>query len=578
VRIVRSLKSYRNSIFDCIHSALKGLHTTAHGQRQSRATLGRNARHEVENPSGVPHRYPTLCNPFRVGDVKCNYVPGWRYAAGRLRLPWAMVWNAFGVNGRTVAILFAVALTFCFGICLPARAEVIIIEREDPSLLTIYVMTVTPAPEPKPALKYHFLVPPVDRIHANAATLYYKAETHAEEGTAFRRFMEMQNNDEKYEMLYSGPLNKLPQKEVEEYVGWFAQSFLPSVREAGKCDYCNWMDDIRGHGISTLLPQAQASRSDCQLLSLIARLQIAQGKFDDAIETLSAGYAWSRNLGHSPTLVQCLIGMAFQGLLNQQTCTLIGQENSPNLYWALTDLAAEPIDLREALSYEQKIWEFSVHSVEDLDRRVLTAEEANKLAEEITHIATPNLATTLLWAVQLEPQARKYLLEHGYTAEKLDVMPVLQLALLYRWKQFGVVRDDCFKFLLLPDGQSFDSAARSDQAVRAAYARGEGTPFTNLLPAIHAASYARLRTMRHVNLLRTVEALRMYAAERGRWPEKLDDIKAVPVPNDPYTEKPFEYSLKDGVAILHTTTDGLGSSTASGPQRFELTLKKSETK
>ena len=56
--------------------------------------------------------------------------------------------------------------------------------------------------------------------------------------------------------------------------------------------------------------------------------------------------------------------------------------------------------------------------------------------------------------------------------------------------------------------------------------------------------------------------------------------KTVPVPNDPYTEKPFEYSVKDGVAILRPVPDGPGGtySAGSGPQRFELTLKKSETK
>ena len=107
MRLVQSLKSYRNSIFDCIHSALKGLHDKAQGQRQSRATLGRNARHGVENPNGVPYRYRILCNPFRVEGVHCNQAPGWRYAAGRLPLPWAMVWNTFGVNGRTIAILLA---------------------------------------------------------------------------------------------------------------------------------------------------------------------------------------------------------------------------------------------------------------------------------------------------------------------------------------------------------------------------------------------------------------------------------------------------------------------------------------
>ena len=50
--------------------------------------------------------------------------------------------------------------------------------------------------------------------------------------------------------------------------------------------------------------------------------------------------------------------------------------------------AVEPIDLHEALSYESKIWEFSLHGVEDLDRRILTPEEVNKMAEEIPHIVS----------------------------------------------------------------------------------------------------------------------------------------------------------------------------------------------
>ena len=68
-------------------------------------------------------------------------------------------------------------------------------------------------------------------------------------------------------------------------------------------------------------------------------------------------------------------------------------------------------------------------------------------------------------------------------------------------------------------------------------------------------------SMRQINLLRTVEALRMYAAEHGRWPEKLDEIKAVPVPNDPFTEKPFEYAVKDGVALLRPTPDARAENT-----------------
>ena len=120
----------------------------------------------------------------------------------------------------------------------------------------------------------------------------------------------------------------------------------------------------------------------CWALALPAHLQIAQGKTDDAIETLRAGYCWSRNWGHAQSIIQCFIGCATP--LDSRSANLHAHrpgESSPNLYWAFTDLALEPIDFHEALSYESKIWEFSLHGVEDLDRHILTVEEVNKLAE-----------------------------------------------------------------------------------------------------------------------------------------------------------------------------------------------------
>src|SRR3954469_8073292 len=71
----------------------------------------------------------------------------------------------------------ALALAFYLS---PSRtdAQVQIIDSEADSTTaqpTIYKMTVSPAAEPRPALKYHFLVPPVDKTPGNAATFYYKA-------------------------------------------------------------------------------------------------------------------------------------------------------------------------------------------------------------------------------------------------------------------------------------------------------------------------------------------------------------------------------------------------------------------
>ncbi len=64
--------------------------------------------------------------------------------------------------------------------------------------------------------------------------------------------------------------------------------------------------------------------------------------------------------------------------------------------------------------------------------------------------------------------------------------------------------------------------------------------------------------------LRSVEAIRLHAASQGQaLPRALDEIKLVPVPDDPTTGKPFEYK-PDGRFFLFAgaTPDGMGSGVA----------------
>jgi hypothetical protein len=74
---------------------------------------------------------------------------------------------------------------------------------------------------------------------------------------------------------------------------------------------------------------------------------------------------------------------------------------------------------------------------------------------------------------------------------------------------------------------------------------------------------AQARRERELFALRVVEALRIYAAaHEGRLPDKLDDVKEVPLPNDPGTGKPFEYSREGETATLI-------SMVPNDPQKYE---------
>jgi hypothetical protein len=464
-----------------------------------------------------------------------------------------------------VALLLHVA-------ALRALAQVTVVEGED-GKPTVYKMTVSPAAEARPPLKYHFLVPPVDKTPGNAALFYYKAMDI--EG---QDWIMQVGNDDKLDEWLATPLDQM--SKLPDTTRQFDRDTLESLQAASHCNTCDWGDNIRERGVATLLPQAQKMRNLASVLVIRARHQIAEGKMDEAIETFRFGYTLARNMSQGCTLVQDLIGIAIQNVLDDQLRTLIAVENSPNLYWALTERAASPIDLRQAFSFETKLWNFTIHELADLDRRVLSPQEALGLAQRIAQVSDASLQTApalLIWVVQLEPEARKYLLANSLSAAQLEPMPVLQIVLLYRWKQYETVRDDCFKWLLLPDSEIRTEFQRSDRVAREAAQSGAGRPFVDLLPGIFASQYARMRSERYTAALRIVEALRMHAAEHGKWPATLNEIKAASVPRDPYTEKPFDYAVKDGVATLSCPADP-GKVYAALPVVYELTLRRATNK
>jgi hypothetical protein len=72
-----------------------------------------------------------------------------------------------------------------------------------------------------------------------------------------------------------------------------------------------------------------------------------------------------------------------------------------------------------------------------------------------------------------------------------------------------------------------------------------------------------------MNALQTVEAIRMHAAQTGALPASLDEIEIVPVPDNPVTEKPYEYRLEGDTAVLELPfSDGM----RSAAWRFEIKL------
>jgi hypothetical protein len=94
-----------------------------------------------------------------------------------------------------------------------------------------------------------------------------------------------------------------------------------------------------------------------------------------------------------------------------------------------------------------------------------------------------------------------------------------------------------------------------------------------LIAAIPIVRRLQGRLKQRIDLLRHVEALRMYAAEHGgKFPAKLA-LLSVPLPDDPFTGKPFPYESSGKTAHLHGTPPAAEKDVKEYRIHYEITLK-----
>ena len=99
--------------------------------------------------------------------------------------------------------------------------------------------------------------------------------------------------------------------------------------------------------------------------------------------------------------------------------------------------------------------------------------------------------------------------------------------------------------------------------------------FLGFIPAMFNVYAASVRLDRHIAALRCIEAIRLHAAANGgKLPAKLSDIKAVPVPTDPATGRPFVYRVQGDRVTLRDPPRPDGSPALPTPLFYEITFKR----
>ncbi|NOX53274.1 MAG: hypothetical protein GXP27_02320 [Planctomycetes bacterium] len=428
---------------------------------------------------------------------------------------------------------------------------------------TVVRITVSPAGEPRPALKYQLLPPYLERMRGNAAVYYGKAAAYGRDFLSDSKLMEAADEWTRASLKdLRGP----SARQSPAFQRIDADSlFWTLLDQAARYRDCDWQLPLKKQPVWWIpLPDAQQSRTFARLLAARARLRIAQGRFDDAIRTLQSGYALSRHVAQGETLIQGLIGGAICGMMSHQVLELIQQPGAPNLYWALTMLPRPFVDLRDAIETEMNAVYVAFPVLTELDDDTHGAEywrdSLFQLAQELEQAdysdgrATLRPELLLARAIRAYPRAKRALIDSGLSRERVEAMPVARVLLYYTKQTYEEIRDELFKWSFARYSETRRCRGLHERLPRLSLDR-EVVPLARvLLPAVQGACEAAVRQDREIAVLRTIEALRMYAANhKGRLPEKLTDL-TVPIPLDPVTGQPFQYQRRENAAVIQGPT------------------------
>ncbi|MDZ4782397.1 MAG: hypothetical protein SGJ19_19300 [Planctomycetia bacterium] len=417
----------------------------------------------------------------------------------------------------------------------------------------IIELTLTPAAAPVPALKYP-LLPPLPELQPQDAVLIYARMFSMGFGPS-------PTNDADRELLDKYLNSPLDDFSVDEARKLLERNVVRDnwLAHAAMCRDCSWQLPLGERPFfAILLPELHPLRQQAWFLALKTKIQIAEGDADGAIESIRVGYAVARQVAAGPTLIHVLVGVSIAGAFSERVAELGTLPDAPNLYWSLTQLPSPFLNTRDALATETYCMELSYP--EWSNPRVSGREEAywDALLSQLHHdmlLMGDKLPEDFDLAVIREksyPNAKQHLLDHGMSQEEVERICPAQAIVILTVDTYNRHRDEVFKWAYLPFEAGQTGLLEAIEKVGKTPRNDQGLPLAQLiLPSLAHFRVAMQRQERQFALVRTIEALRMHAAEHdGNLPASLADVTCVPVPTDPWLGKPFEYSLAGDTAKL----------------------------
>jgi hypothetical protein len=435
---------------------------------------------------------------------------------------------------------------------------------------TVVRLGVQPMAAPKPTLKYQFL-PEVRELNpGNPAQWYLRCFMEQ------RNFFFMKESVEQRNRYQTMALAKLPAEQLRHYGG----NALKQADWGARLDAIDWqvLERVQGEGSDLRTPELGPLRVLAAALQVRFRGQVAGRHFDEAAGTAKTMFALARHLGEYPAEAAGRLGLSAAELALATLEEMVQQPGCPNLYWALTDLPCPLVDVRRGVQGDRTRAEADLRLLrddtpmteEELDRVANRVLGAMGFAREQAGRPPRSLRAALHSRVkdaEVVRAARVRLIEEGCPVVPALGFRPLQVILLEEKHEYEARRDELLKLLALAPWQ-IDALAGGGAA-----GRGGIGLFEELLPDVIPLRRAQGRLEQRVALLRHVEALRLYAAGHGsKLPEKLSDCP-VPLPNDPFTGRPFVCQVEGTTAHLRGGAPRGEEQNPAFNVRYEVTLR-----
>jgi len=435
---------------------------------------------------------------------------------------------------------------------------------ESPKDETKVVRIAAPARnEPEPAMKYYLLPRPLEQKPGNAILLYDMAQQLLPVEKDPNKAAKLRERIDEYLKI---PLDDFPVGEAEELLQRnFHITALRQVRAGAMRREADWGIALE-HGFEALLPPNIGDyRRMARLLALRARVEIVQGRYDQAIETIKTGLTMGRHVADgAPILVTTLIGIAIEETMLKCVEDVIGR-GGPNLYWALAQLPDPLVDIRPAVAWESQWLVMSSLPLKKAQAGIMSKSEADAMLKSLVDLMAMtgepdgpgsserkgSLARVAM-VLRFYGPGKKALIRAGRSKKQVDAMPEAQVVVLHLLGDYIRWRDEMFKWFNLPYWQAYAGLSRTEQDFkRWIRAEGRSNPLTALLPALRMSYTVQTRLDRTRVALQTVESIRAFTADNPRLPKTLDELD-LPAPVDPMTGKALPYQA-DGLSF---TLDG----------------------